>query len=215
MRITSTHLYFFTAKEEFSNWYMSDFEVKGIKFNCMEQYMMYAKAKLFNDDKIAADVLKEPQPASQKALGRKVKGFEQDTWDNKKENIIVAGLIHKFEQDENLRKLLIYTKRYILVEASYDKIWGCGYRQNDAKINNEANWIGQNLLGKCLERARDFLIKKYAVDNKVLQTVTLHDIHSKNPNIKVSDDFVIKSIEDGFKNKESLSVSAIKKHMRP
>lgn len=180
MRITSTHLYFFTAKEEFSNWYMSDFEVKGIKFNCMEQYMMYAKAKLFNDDKIAADVLKEPQPASQKALGRKVKGFDQTIWDSKKENIIVAGLIHKFDQNEHLRDCLIYSKRYRLVEASYDKIWGCGFREKDAKINNEANWTGENLLGNCLEKARAVLIKKYGMENnKDLDNIELHSAYDK------------------------------------
>lgn len=32
-----------------SNWYLSDFEIDGIKFTSMEQYMMYNKAICFND----------------------------------------------------------------------------------------------------------------------------------------------------------------------
>lgn len=40
-----------------SNWYLSDFEVNGIKYSSMEQYMMYQKAVLFNDNVIAEQVI--------------------------------------------------------------------------------------------------------------------------------------------------------------
>ena len=36
-----------------SNWYLSGFEVGNIRFSSMEQYMMYKKAVIFNDEKIA------------------------------------------------------------------------------------------------------------------------------------------------------------------
>ena len=32
-----------------SNWYLSDFEIDGIAYSSMEQYMMYQKASLFHD----------------------------------------------------------------------------------------------------------------------------------------------------------------------
>ena len=35
-----------------SNWYKSDFTVKGITYTSMEQYMMYMKAKTFRGDEI-------------------------------------------------------------------------------------------------------------------------------------------------------------------
>ena len=37
----------------FSNWYLSDFVVDGIKYSSMEQYMMHKKALLFKDTEIA------------------------------------------------------------------------------------------------------------------------------------------------------------------
>ena len=36
--------YFLRNHSVYSQWYLSDFEVDGIKFNCTEKYMMYHKA---------------------------------------------------------------------------------------------------------------------------------------------------------------------------
>lgn len=36
-----------------SNWYLSDFEVEGVQYSSMEQYMMHQKAVLFRDNDIA------------------------------------------------------------------------------------------------------------------------------------------------------------------
>ena len=41
----------------FSNWYLSDFVVDGIKYSSMEQYMMHKKALLFKDTEIASQIL--------------------------------------------------------------------------------------------------------------------------------------------------------------
>lgn len=32
-----------------SNWYLSDFEVRGVKYTSMEQYMMHQKAVVFGN----------------------------------------------------------------------------------------------------------------------------------------------------------------------
>ena len=50
--------------------------------------MMYRKAILFEDAHIAAKVLQTPNPKKQKALGRKVEGFEPAKWDVWKEGIV-------------------------------------------------------------------------------------------------------------------------------
>ena len=57
-------------------------------FQTAEQYMMYRKAILFEDAHIAAKVLQTPNPKKQKALGRKVEGFEPAKWDVWKEGIV-------------------------------------------------------------------------------------------------------------------------------
>ena len=50
--------------------------------------MMYRKATLFDDAHIAAKILQQPDPKKQKALGRKVSGFEGGKWDVWKEGIV-------------------------------------------------------------------------------------------------------------------------------
>lgn len=133
----------------FSNWYYSDFIVDGILFNCGEQYMMYHKAMTFGDTKIAQKIMETYSPREQKALGRKVTNYDDNTWSEVRYDLVKKGLKEKFLQNPNLKNYLLAYKGYIIVEASpYDTIWGIGYKDVDA-INNIDDW-GQNLLGKIL-----------------------------------------------------------------
>ena len=40
-----------------SNWYASEFEVDGVSFSSLEQYMMYKKALTFSDDASARAII--------------------------------------------------------------------------------------------------------------------------------------------------------------
>jgi ribA/ribD-fused uncharacterized protein len=134
----------------FSNWAYSEFVLDDIKFYCGEQYMMYKKAMLFNDKKIASQILDlKYNPKEQKKLGRKVKSFNNKIWDERKYNIVKTGLKEKFLQNEDLKKELLSFKGYDFVEASpYDNIWGIGFDEKHALYNIE-HW-GENLLGKII-----------------------------------------------------------------
>lgn len=141
--------YVFFWSGPFSNWYKSDFVVDNIRFNCGEQYMMHAKAVIFDDRESAVKILQETDPRSQKALGRSVKGFDSATWDAVKYGVVKKGLIAKFRQNPKLLELLKYTRGKMLVEASpYDRVWGIGFSSDDA-MDNIDSW-GENLLGKIL-----------------------------------------------------------------
>jgi len=133
----------------FSNWYPSEFIVDGIKFNCGEQYMMYQKAKLFGDTNSMNAILISDSPKEQKGLGRGVKNFKADIWDEQRFGLIKIGLKEKFKQDDLFLKELLKYKGYQFVEASpFDNIWGIGYDEKNA-LSHMNNW-GQNLLGKML-----------------------------------------------------------------
>lgn len=139
-----------------SNWYKSEFIVDNIKYNCMEQFLMAEKARLFNDKFIRNKILKTKKPNQQKALGRKVRNFNEEVWNNNKINIILKGLEAKFNQNIDLKNKLINTKDAILIEASpFDKIWGVGVDCKTAKKSFET-WNGENLLGFALMYIRDF-----------------------------------------------------------
>jgi len=153
--------FFWRSDSPFSNWYACDFEIDGIQFNCTEQYMMYGKAMLFNDIEIAEKVLASSKPGSQKALGRKVKKFNQDTWNKHAKAIVYKANDAKFKQNENLLKRLLKTKKTTLVEASpVDPIWGIGLAEDDPKAKDRRKWRGKNWLGEVLTELRENIIKE-------------------------------------------------------
>lgn len=140
----------------FSQWYLSDFTVNDITFNCAEQYMMYEKAMLFEDYDIAVKILETDAPWEQKALGRMVSDFDLDQWNEVARDIVFAGNVAKFTQNNQLKEILLKTKGTTLVEASpHDKIWGIGLKQNDPKALNRETWRGSNWLGEVLTKVRD------------------------------------------------------------
>ena len=86
-----------------------------------------------------------------------VKNFDEEVWNQLKYQIMYEAVKAKFS-NPILMKKLIDTKDKILVEASpYDKIWGIGLNETDAKKTLPTNWIGENLLGKVLMQVREEL----------------------------------------------------------
>ncbi|MHD0644263.1 NADAR family protein [Pseudomonas aeruginosa] len=160
MKVENGLTMFFTSGDAFSNWYIRDFVVKGVRFNCGEQAMMYAKAMLFGDRKVAEKILAEPDPKNQKALGKTCK-FDQAIWDAKCVEIMSAILYHKFAQHKDLEELLLSTVGTELVEASpYDRVWGVGLSSDDPRIFDKKKWRGQNLLGQVLTNVRQRLLDR-------------------------------------------------------
>lgn len=153
------YTFFFTEASPFSQWYRCSFTASELTFLCAEQYMMHGKALLFGDSKVAQEVLVADHPKQHKALGRKVKNFDDVVWKANREQIVMAASRAKFTQNADLRALLLATKGTSLVEASpYDRIWGIGLSATDPKAQDPKTWRGQNLLGKILTQLRDELL---------------------------------------------------------
>jgi ribA/ribD-fused uncharacterized protein len=151
-------VFFYTSEHPFSNWYMMLFEHQSIQYNCSEQYMMYKKAMLFKDVDVAEMIMDQGHPRKQKFLGRQVRGYDDQIWMAECENIMVPGLVSKFQQDSYSRNTLLETGDKIIVEASkYDKIWGIGMEETDQRAPFPERWAGKNLLGKVLMKARDVI----------------------------------------------------------
>jgi hypothetical protein len=165
MRVTDKHIFFWG---EFpSNWHPTHFVVKEgrneLEFFNSEQYFMYRKAKTFGDEEIAERILSEGKnPKTAKALGRKVKNYDDSVWNEKRYQVMVDANMYKFSQDEKLKALLMNPefdgKKF--VEASpYDGIWGIKCDEATAS-DDESTWNGLNLLGKALDEVRDKLKEK-------------------------------------------------------
>lgn len=117
---------------------------------------MYQKALLFNDFEVAEQILNETDVRKIKALGRKVKNFNNELWDIHKENFMYNACYAKFSQNDKLKDFLLSTGNREIVEASpVDNIWGIGFSSDNA-MENVDKW-GQNLLGKVLMKVREDL----------------------------------------------------------
>lgn len=163
MAAAQTFVYFWKPHQKngyLGNWYDSPFVLEEIQFKNSEQYLMWGKAKLFQDNKIAEEILKTSDPIRMKKLGQQVRGFEQIKWDDNKFHIMCTALTAKFSQNPELLKCILATNNMILVEASpFDKIWGIGMDFKEAVQTEQAKWRGENLLGKALMKVRDELKK--------------------------------------------------------
>jgi len=155
-RITDKYVFFY--KSRISNWHMCQFKYKGITFFNTEQAFMWEKAIFFGDMETAKKIVETPNPAENKKLGRMVKNFNTEKWDDACFDFMVAVNYAKFSQNKYSKELLLSTNDKILVEASkFDKIWGIGLHWSDDDVLDETKWQGKNLLGKALMVVREQL----------------------------------------------------------
>lgn len=155
-RSNEAAVWFWRKESPFSNHHMSGFIENGIHYNCMEQYLMSHKASEFGDEIAKAKIMRSDNPAEQKYT--KVEKFNVMIWHQTAEDIMLRGLHLKFEQNLELKKMLLDTGCKLIGEASpHDNYWGCGIGLHDPKVSDPANWTGQNLLGKCLMKIRSEL----------------------------------------------------------
>ena len=156
------------TKACFSQWYDCRFTVSGETYHTAEQYMMAEKAALFNDQVTRQKILAADNPRDYKSLGREVKNFDSQMWDQKKYRIVLTGNIAKFSQNPELFAFLDSTGDSVLVEGSpYDDIWGVKLAIDDPAIKDPNKWQGENLLGFALMETRDILREKEETNETV------------------------------------------------
>ena len=159
MTVSEKFTFFYANRTPFSQWYPRAFVVDGETFGCAEQYMMLRKARVFGDVETAAKIMEAAHPRDQKALGREVRGFDEEVWRGVREAIVMAGNYAKFSQHADLRAALFATVGTTLAEANpNDRIWGIGLDETDLRTQHRMRWRGLNLLGEILTRVRDKLL---------------------------------------------------------
>ena len=151
------------TKNCLSQWFDSSFEVDGVRYPSAEHFMMAKKAQLFRDYDAVARILKANNPGAAKAIGRQVRGFEEEVWIAHRCSVAIKGNFAKFSQNPLLHSFLVGTADRVLVEASpVDPIWGIGLAEDDAAAQNPNLWKGLNLLGFALMDVRDRLRESQA-----------------------------------------------------
>ena len=154
MRTTDKYVFFWSGT--YSNWHPSAFQVDNVWYNCAEQYLMAAKARLFGDTTMESRIMSAVDPADQKRYGRMVQGFDADKWNAAAKDVMYKALYAKFTQNEDLKKEMLSHGTRTFVEASpKDRIWGIGMHWKDRECDDPKNWKGTNWLGESLTKVRD------------------------------------------------------------
>lgn len=154
-RCTDDFYFFWTDSNPFSNWYPGNFVWSFQEHHHGECALMWAKAKLFGDEAIAAKILCERDPGEAKRLGKLVSGFNKAQWDSVNVQLMRSIAMAKFSQSADFKELILDTGSRHLVEASpKDDIWGIGLAAYDPRVTDPNKWKGENRLGKALISAR-------------------------------------------------------------
>jgi ribA/ribD-fused uncharacterized protein len=138
-----------------SQWWPAPFIVDGVVYPTAEHFMMAGKVLVFGDVETAEQVARAPHPGAAKALGRQVRGFDEQMWAQQRFGIVVTGNLAKFSQHPELGRFLLATGERVLVEASpRDRVWGIGLTADDERAASPHTWRGLNLLGFALMEVR-------------------------------------------------------------
>jgi ribA/ribD-fused uncharacterized protein len=141
-----------------SQWWPASFTVDGLAYPSAEHYMMAQKAALFGDDEAAMRIRDAVTPGAAKAIGRRVRDFDEESWTSVRREVVVTGNLAKFSQNPELREFMLATGDRVLVEASpVDRVWGIGLTASDERSASPAGWRGLNLLGFSLMEVRHHL----------------------------------------------------------
>jgi ribA/ribD-fused uncharacterized protein len=144
-----------TEFKEFSNMHEAKIQVDGITFPTVEHYFQWSKAKMFGDTDIQAKILKTASPKSVKSYGKKVKGFDEESWNAKKDEVMRTAVKAKLMQHPDILKKLRDTGDRPIAEADpRGKYWGIGTSSDTSKAKDVAKWPGQNKMGKILMELR-------------------------------------------------------------
>lgn len=162
----------------FSNFFFArftiDYKSHTIEWATVEFLFHWRKAMLFGDMEIATKILEMNEDLKKigeitpseftkiqqvlRGLGQKVKGYVDADWAGVRYGVVVEGVLAKFQQNPELKEILLSTGELVLCEAKKgEKIWGIDIDVTDPKVANQANWNGENLLGKALIEVRTTL----------------------------------------------------------
>lgn len=155
-RETENAIYFLSGV--FSNFHNVKVNYNGITFNNSESAYMYAKAKYFNDHSSAEQIIKCTSAHNAKKIGKAIKGFNQQEWENVRYIIMYNVVYTKFHQNLYLKNILLNTNDKLIVECSKkDTYWGIGLYPNEDDVLDQSKWNGENSLGMILMEVREKL----------------------------------------------------------
>ena len=164
----SETLVYISKESPFSDLHPAPFTVEGQRFSCAEQYTMYHRALLFEDQEGAEEILQCKDPVKMSSL-RGVNGITREhmkRWEEYAEEIMKDAEVYKYSQNPELKELLFKTGELYLGRAHTDRFYGTGvvFESDDALDRNK--WTGENRVGKALMAAREILRREDGLESR-------------------------------------------------
>ena len=161
VREIEDHIFFFSGHTPLSNHFPSSFTIEGINYSHSEQYIQSQKAKLFQANEVATNIMKSTNPVEMKHLAAKIPNFNKERWEEHSPQIGYDAILNKFDQNIKIRNILTSTGEKVLVEASpYDKWWGIGLSKDFDQIMAKKSTWGHNLQGQILMKVRSKFVEQ-------------------------------------------------------
>ena len=154
IQIDATTIAYQSENAPFSNFYPARFNLGKQGFTCHEQAFQYLKARKLNKPLAATRILLSRDLVEMKRIGDGL--GTSDAWEACKFDIMYMCLKAKFEQNEDLKHMLLRTGACELVEATPDRLWGCGATLS-SNVLRRHEWHGENRQGKTLMTVREEL----------------------------------------------------------
>lgn len=139
---------------------------KDLEFATCKQYYEWCKARFF-DDPVAGKEIEEALNAKEATnAGRKVKGFDEATWQTVARSFMYMSNYMKFKRNEILKEKLMdsHPRRLVFVDAG--KIWGVQVDLGAPHVDDHTKWQGSNALGDILTRLREDLLYDFNEESK-------------------------------------------------
>lgn len=141
--------------KEFSNMYEAPIQVDGTTFPTVEHYFQWAKARQFGDAAAQTKILKTASPKSVKSYGKKVVGFDEEAWNETKDQVMRTAVKAKLMQHPAILAKLRETGTRPIAEADpRGKYWGIGTSADTSKAKSPDRWPGKNKMGQILMELR-------------------------------------------------------------
>ena len=138
----------------FSNMFPVCIVIGQYKFISLEQAYQFFCAKTMNKLLAATKIYLSRNQVEIKRMGDDL--GQSDLWDAKKFDIMYICLKKKFEQNAELKEMLLKTGDRELVEVTPNRLWGCGATLSSNLLKRH-EWPGDNKQGKILMTVRDEL----------------------------------------------------------
>jgi len=155
--------------------YIAYFTIASVTYNCVQQHRQYSKARLFDDDVRASQIMNATNSDEQRRLGSKVTHFNKDVWNSKTNLLMHEANSNKFSQNNEPKQELLATAGTTLAQACpFRGDWSTGYFMDEPNCHNRQQWNGMNKLGEILTNLREEIL--YIANNTKKETPQINDI---------------------------------------